>query len=164
MSEPEELAYFRQALKDRAARYTMEGLLGSSSAYQEAIEMLQKCYNRPHRLYQVNIPAIVENPVLKEGNSKELRQLHDVISQRLRTLRVMSCEPSGLFITSMIGLKLDPTTAFEWQRHTQDEQDVQHFQSMLELLDVRAQATELITHEGMRRSAATMPTRSTTQV
>lgn len=44
----------------------------------------------------------------------------------------MGQEPSGSFITSMLELKLDSTTLFEWQRHTQDERDVSHYDRLLE--------------------------------
>ena len=127
--------------------------------------MLLKRYDRPRLIHQAHVRAIVEIPTLKEGNGKELRRLHDVLSQHLRALRAMSCEPSGCFITSLIELKLDPTTAFKWQRHTQDERNVPHFQMMLDFLDVRAQATESVGPDGTRRTTtATLPMKSTTQV
>ena len=65
----------------------------------------------------------------------------------------MDCEPSGQFLTSLIELKLDHNTNFEWQRHTQDEKEVPHFRVLLDFLDVRAQASESTTSEGVRRSA-----------
>ena len=72
----------------------------------------------------------MDAPVVKEGNGKELRRLHDVLSQHLRALKAMDCEPSGKFLTSMIELKLDHNTIFEWQRHTQDEREVPHFRGL----------------------------------
>ena len=60
----------------------------------------------------------MDAPVVKEGNGKELSRLHDVLSQHLRALKAMDCEPSGKVLTSMIELKLDHNTMFEWQRHT----------------------------------------------
>ena len=57
----------------------------------------------------------------------------------------MEQEPSPSFITSIIELKLDPTTMFEWQRHTQSQTEVPHYREMLEFLDRRAQASEFST-------------------
>ena len=58
---------------------------------------------------------ILEVTSLKDGNSRELRRLHDMVQQHLRVLRAMDYEPSGPFITSVLELKLDTSTAFEWQ-------------------------------------------------
>ena len=62
--------------------------------------------------------AIVEAPSLKDGSGKELRRLHDVLAQHLQAPKVMYYE-LGLFITSLIELKLDQATAFKWQGHIQ---------------------------------------------
>lgn len=39
-------------------------------------------------------------------------------------LKAMGHELSNLFITSLVELKLDVTTMFEWHRHTQDHTNV----------------------------------------
>ena len=41
------------------------------------------------------------------------------------------------FITAMLELKLDQTTIFEWQRHSQDSNYVSHHSALLEFLDLR---------------------------
>ena len=61
----------------------------------------------------------MEDPSLKDGIGKELRQLHDTIQQHLRALKCMKCEPSGSFLTSIIELKLDVDTMFKRQKHSQ---------------------------------------------
>ena len=96
--------------------------------------MLLKRYDRPRLIHQSHVRAIVDAPVVKEGSGKELRRLHDVLSQHLRALKTMDCEPSGKFVTSMVEMKLDQTTLFEWQRHTQDQKEVPHFQALLDFL------------------------------
>ena len=55
-----------------------------------------------------------------DGDGRELRHLHDVVNQHLQALRSMDFEPSGPFITSMLELKLDANTMFEWQKFSQD--------------------------------------------
>lgn len=42
----------------------------------------------------------------------------------------------------MIELKLDVDTLFEWQKHSQANSDVPHFEELLEFIDLRAQASE----------------------
>ena len=85
---------------------------------------------------------IIEAPSLKDGSGKELRRLHDTIQQHLRALKALGHEPSAAFITSMLELKLDVTTMFEWQKHSQSSTDVPPYQELLEFIDLRAQASE----------------------
>lgn len=63
----------------------------------------------------------------------------------------MSHEPSGPFITSMIELKLDANTMFEWQRHSQSSIYVPHYTQLLEFIDLRAQASEANISDAARK-------------
>jgi hypothetical protein len=54
----------------------------------------------------------------------------------------MDYEPSGPFITSVLELKLDVNTMFEWQRHSQDDPDVPHYRKLLEFINLSAQESE----------------------
>ena len=45
-------------------------------------------------------------------------------------------------MTSLLELKLDINTIFEWQRLSQDSTDVPHYQKLLEFINLRAQASE----------------------
>ena len=57
----------------------------------------------------------VEAIPLKDGIGREIRALHDLVIQHLRTLKSLGHEPSQAFITSLSEMKLDSTTMFEWQ-------------------------------------------------
>ena len=83
LTDPEKLAYLWQSLKNGSAQHIIEGLSGSGNDYVEAVECLQKCYNKPCLLPQAHVRAIIEAPRPKEGNGKELRRLHDGCSQHL---------------------------------------------------------------------------------
>ena len=85
---------------------------------------------------------IVEAPSLKDGTGKELRTLHDTVVQHLRALKALSHEPSKQFITSLLELKLDPTTMFEWQHHSQEHSEVPDCDVLLSFIDLRSQAAE----------------------
>ena len=80
----------------------------------------------------------MEAAALKDGGGRELRRLHDTIQQHLRALKAMGHDPPGPFVTSLIELKLDATTIFEWQRYTQDAADVPHYQKLLDFINLRA--------------------------
>lgn len=95
---------------------------------------------------------IVDAHPLKDGTGKELRRLLDVIQQHLRALKSLGQDPSGPFITSLIELKLDQTTMFEWQRHSQSSANVPHYDDLLEFLSLRAQASEFSASDPSRRS------------
>ena len=131
--------YLQHALKDSSAKSAIEGLSQSGEHYVEAIECLKSRYNHPRLIHQTHVRLILEAPPLKEGSGKELRRLHDVITQHLCALKSMEYDP---FITSVLKLKLDTTTLFEWQKHTQSQTEVPHYQELLTFINLRAQASE----------------------
>ena len=92
----------------------------------------RKRFDRPRLIHQAHVRAILDALPLRHGNGRELRKLHDIASQHLRALKAMDQEPSGSFITSMLELKLDATTMFEWQRYSQETVEVSHFRVLLE--------------------------------
>ena len=75
-------------------------------------------------------------PHLTEVNGRELRCLHNVVQQHVHALRVLGCDLPGQFITSMIELKLDTNILFEWQKHSQTETKVPHYQALLNFCDL----------------------------
>ena len=142
LSNVEKLAYLKHALNDGSARHVVEGLSGSGDHYKEAVDCLRKRYDRPRLIHKAHVRAILETPPLKDGNGRELRRLHDTVNQHLRALKATEHEPDGPFITSMLELKLDQNTMFEWHKFSQASEDVPHCAQMLEFLNLRAQASE----------------------
>ena len=141
-SDPEKLVYLQHSLKNGSAKRAIEGLSRSGEHYAEAVECLKARYDWPRLIHQTHVRMILEAPPLKDSSGKELRRLHDAVQQHLRALKAMNYEPSGLFITSVLELKLDVNTMFEWQRHSQDDTDVPHYHKLLEFINLRAQASE----------------------
>ena len=142
LSNAEKIVYLQRALKDGSAKNAIEGLSHSGENYDEAVKCLKARYDRPRLIHRTHVQMIVDTPSLKEGHGKELRQLHDNIQQHVRALKTLGCDLPGKFITSMIELKLDVDTLFEWQKHSQSTTDVPHFEKLLEFIDLRAQASE----------------------
>ena len=68
----------------------------------------------------------------------------------------MGYEPSGSFITSMLGLKLDLGTMFEWQQHSQCYIDVPHFKKRLEFVNLLTQASEATIIDVQKRASFTI--------
>ena len=143
ISQEEKLMYLQNAIKDRTAKNLIAGLTKTSDHYEEAVRCLRERYDRPRQIHQTHVRRIIEAPSLKDGTGKEIRALHDLVLQHLRALKALGHEPSQAFITSLLEMKLDPTTMFEWQRHSQDHTDVPDYQELLDFLNLRAQASEV---------------------
>ena len=152
LSDAEKLVYLRHSLKDGTAKGVIEGLSRSGDCYSEAIESLKARYDRPRLIHQTHVRMILEATSLRDGTGKELCRLHDVVQQHLRALKAMEYEPSGSFITSVLELKLDTNTMFEWQKYSQDSIDVPHYQRLLEFINLRAQASEASVSDHKRAS------------
>lgn len=150
ISDTQKLVYLQHSLKDGSAKSAIEGLSRSGEHYTEAVDCLKSRFNRPRLIHQTHVREICEVSPLKEGTGKELRRLHDVFQQHLRALKSMDYEPSGSFITSMMELKLDQNTMFEWQKFSQKSIDVPHYNELLEFLNLRAQACETYTSDTKR--------------
>ena len=151
ISQEEKLMYLQNAIKDRTAKSLIAGLTKTSDHYDEAVKCLQERYDRPRQIHQTHVRRIVEAPSLKDGTGKEIRALHDLVVQHLRALKTLGHDPSQAFITSQLEMKLDPTTMFEWQRHSQKHSqkhtDVPDYQELLDFLNLRAQASEAFTEK-----------------
>ena len=142
LSNAKKIVYLQHAIKDGSARNTIEGLSHSGNNYDEAVECLKSRFDRPRLIHCTHVQMIVDAPPLKEGTGKELRRLHDTMQQHVRALKTLGCELPGKFITSNIELKLDVDTLFKWQKHSQANADVPHYQVLLNFINLRAQASE----------------------
>ena len=149
LSEAEKLVYLQQAIKKCSATSAIEGLSRSGDNYPEAVECLKARYDRPRLIHRTHVQRIVDVSSLKDCSGKELRRLHDTVFESLKTL---GHEPSSTFITSVLELKLDQDTMFEWQKHSQDSADVPHYQKLLDFIDLRAQASEVSVSDAGRKS------------
>ena len=123
----DKFVYLQHSLKGGSARSVIKGLSGTGEHYAKAIECQKARFDRPRLIHQSHVKTILEVPLLKDGSGKELRRLQDTLQQHLRALDAAECEPLSCFVTSIIQLKLDPGTLFNWQKHTQTVTDVPHF-------------------------------------
>ena len=125
------LTYLGQALKDGPARHILEGLSQTAKNYVEAIKCLQERYDQPWLIHQAHVHAITDVPSLKDGDGKELQQLHDVADQHMMAIQAIGHSP-WTFITFILETKPDQTTMFEWQKHSQDSKQVPDYTALLE--------------------------------
>ena len=92
ISDAEKLVYLRHSVKDGSTKNVIEGLSQSGDHYAEVIESLRSHYDRPRLIHQAHVKKILEAPALKDGGSKELRHLHDMVQQHLRAVKAMGYE------------------------------------------------------------------------
>ena len=97
------------------------------------------------------VNSILEAPTLKNGSGRELRYLHDIVNQNVRAISAMKYDTFESFVTAIIELKLDQTTMFEWQRHTQEDKSIPPCSELLSFLDLRARASENVKQEPPKR-------------
>ena len=142
ISNTEKIVYLQNALKDGSAKSVIEGLTSSGDNYDEAVKCLKNRFDRPRLIHRSHVQIIVDTPPVKESSGKELRRLHDNVQQHIRALKTLGCELPGKFVTSMIELKLDTETLFEWQKYSQASVNVPHYDELLSFIDLRAQASE----------------------
>ena len=89
---------------------------------------------------QTQIPLVIYNC-----------QLLDMLQQHLRALKSMKYEPDPSFITSLVELKLDEGTLFEWHKHSQEiVSEVPHYKEILDFINLRAQASESLSSFGKK--------------
>ncbi len=85
------------------------------------MECLKSRYDRPRIIQRTHVQLILDTPSLKERELRKLHNtIHNTIQQHVRALGTLGCELPGKFITSMIELKLDVDTLFEWQKHSNE--------------------------------------------
>ena len=96
----------------------------------------------PCPIHQTHVCHIVEATPLRHGTGKEICALHDFVVQHLRALKSLGHKPSQ---ASLLEMKLDSTTMFEWQRRSQDHADVLDYQELLYFLNLRTQAADAST-------------------
>ena len=104
--------------------------------------------------------AIIDATPLKDGNGRELRRLPDIANQHMRAIKAMGYSP-WTFVTSVLETKLDQTTMFEWQKHSQGVKEVPEYLELLEFLDLRARATENTKAEPERKHSSNPPSNKT---
>ena len=123
IDDAEKLTYLRQALKDSPAWHVIGGLLQTAKTYEEAIKYLHERCDRPRLIRQAHVLAIIDAPSLKDGNGGELRRMHDTANLHIRAIKAMDYSP-WTSVTSVWEAKLDQTTMFEWQKHSQGSKEM----------------------------------------
>ena len=66
--------------------YVIQGLTQTADSFGEAIKYLQDCYNRPRVTHHEHVWSILQAPIMKGNNDKELLKLYDTCEQHIREI------------------------------------------------------------------------------
>ena len=150
LTDSEKMVYLRHPLKNGSAKAIIQGLAQSGEQYAEATKCLVFRFDRSQLIHHWSTRLTWGWSSISLNDMMGVkRSWRDCMTQSnnlpLRALKSMDEELSPSFITSTVELKLDSTTMFEWQRHTQSSKGIPHYHEILEFLDHRAQASEVST-------------------
>ena len=135
----EKLMYLQDALKDRPARFIIQGLTWTSENYEEANKCFKERYNRPQLIQEEHSRSIVDAVPVKNGSEKELLRLYDAVTQHYWALKV---------VTVILQQKLDEKTQLKWAEFISHSKSVPPCNEFLKFLDLRARQLESVSHVG----------------
>ena len=104
--DTEKLGYMRVALKDGPAEAVIRVLVKTGDTYGEAIDCLCKCYDKPCVVHQAHVNAILNIPVLRDGNCRHMCTFHDTATVYLRALKAMKLNVFDSFVMAMLSSRL----------------------------------------------------------
>ena len=79
--------YLQEALKNKPAKFVIQGLTPTSESYEEAVKCLRERYDCPRLVQEEHISSIVDTFHEKNGSNKAIRHLNDAASQHYRALK-----------------------------------------------------------------------------
>ena len=147
LAEIDKLTYLRDALKGGPAMYVIEGLAQTAESYGQAVKCLHDRYDRPRVIYHEHVRSILQAPIMKGNNGKELRKLYDTCYQHIRAIQMSDQFDLDTFLTIALELKLDEATRLKWMESSNDSQKTPPFHKLLEFLDRQARHFESVTSE-----------------
>ena len=142
LTNVEKLAYLRHALKGGLTNQAIERLSQSADQYEEANGCLKWRYARSCLRHWAHVRAILDALLLKKAMARIIRRPYNVANQHLQVLVATKQDITETITISMLELKLNQATMFEWQRHSQDSNDVLQYSALVNFIDLRAQASE----------------------
>ena len=69
--------------------YVIQGLTQIAETYiEEAIKCLKNCYDRPSVTQHEHVRSILQAPIMKANNGRELQKLYDTCKQQIRAVEL----------------------------------------------------------------------------
>ena len=164
LEDVKKLAYLRDALKNGSAKQVIQGVSQTAGNYAETIKCLQECYDRPRLIHLAHVHAIFEAPPVKDGSTKELRRLYDMLNHHIRALKSMKHYLFDTFITAAAKLKFNQSAMHEWQKFSRDCESVPLYSELLRFLNLEARGAEITVGDSERRHPIVPPGKKTISI
>ena len=98
--------------------YVIQGLTQTAESYPEAIKCLHDRYDRPRITHCEHVRSILQAPIMKANNGKELQKLYNVCKQHIRAIQLSDHFDLETFLMIAIELKMDEATWLKWTEHS----------------------------------------------
>lgn len=134
--------YLRSALKGRALK-TIESLETTGRNYEDALEMLNKKYDRKRQVIERHWNALNEIPRVAKESSGSLEELVDSFRQHLRAIenKGQPVKTWSIPIIHLIRSKINGSLMTEWELSIKTN-EVKSYTDLLDFLEARANCSE----------------------
>ena len=80
--------------------------------------------------------SILQAPVMKVNNGRELRKLHDVCKQHIMAVQLSDHFNLEMFLTIVMELKMDEVMRLKWMEYSYDSQMTPPYSEFLKFLEL----------------------------
>lgn len=138
------LTYLRDEPKGGPAMYVIQGLIQTAECYGEDIKCFENCYNHHRVTHHEHVWNILQAPIMKGNNGRELCRLCDVCKQHIWAIELSDHFDLEMFLAIKMEMKM---TRLKWMRYSNDSNDAPPYFKFLKFLDMQALNFESVTFE-----------------
>ncbi|XP_064653100.1 uncharacterized protein LOC135503456 [Lineus longissimus] len=127
LSGVQKFAYLRSSLKGAALK-SIEGFEVTEVNYQHAVKVLCQRLGRKRQIVSSLVKSIVTATCKDSEKATSLRELHDLLQNRVRALEAMGFDSTDenvrMLVIPLLEMKMSPELTEKWELHTADIDDV----------------------------------------
>ena len=97
--------------------YVIQGLTQMAECYGEDIKCLKNCYDCHRVTHHEHVRSIIQVPIMKGNNGRELCRLWDVWKQHIRAIKLSDHFDLETFLTIEMEMKM---TRLKWMEYSND--------------------------------------------
>ncbi|XP_064635778.1 uncharacterized protein LOC135492961 [Lineus longissimus] len=126
LSGVQKFAYLRSSLKGAALK-SIEGFEVTEVNYQHAVKVLCQRFGRKRQIVSSLVKSIVTATCKDSEKATSLRELHDLLQNRVRALEAMGFDSTDenvrMLVIPLLEMKMSPELTEKWELHTADIDD-----------------------------------------
>ena len=85
----------------------------------------------PVSLHNEHVQSILQAPIMKGNNGKELHKVDDTCKQHIQAIKLSDHYSSDMFLTIALELKMDEVTRLKWMEYSNDSQTTPPYSELL---------------------------------